>query len=374
MVKLIFAMLIGIFLISLTQDVEFSSTGIPVQSMTIPDEAYMQRALELAKLGLGAVSPNPCVGCVLVADGKIIGEGWHRQYGKAHAEVNAVESVENKELLKDATAYVNLEPCVHHGKTPPCADLLIRHQVKKVVVANVDPNPLVGGKGIQKLREAGIDVVVGVCSKEGLEVNKRFFTFIVKQRPYVILKWAQTADGFMARNNYDSKWISNEYSRQLVHKWRSEEDAVLVGKKTAEHDNPKLTVRHWSGRNPVRVVIDRYLQLPDNLYLFDQASKTYWYNLKEDSVMANLIKIKVGDTDLVNRVLQDLHSRNVQSVLIEGGKQTLDLFMNSGFWDEARIFSSIQSFGSGIEAPVKRGQLISRSEVVGDTLEIFKNE
>ena len=198
-----------------------------------PDKLFMQRALELAKLGKGMVSPNPLVGCVIVHENKIIGEGWHQKYGEAHAEVNAIASVENKELLKASTVYVNLEPCSHTGKTPPCADLLIQSSVKKVVIANEDSNPLVGGNGLKKLAQAGIEVVEGVLEKEGRELNQRFFTFMESKRPYIILKWAQTADGFIAKENYESRWISNEFSRQLVHKWRSEEDAVLIGTKTS---------------------------------------------------------------------------------------------------------------------------------------------
>ena len=201
----------------------------------------MQRALELARLGLGNVSPNPMVGCVIVKDGKIIGEGHHEQYGGPHAEVNAVQAVKDQSLLPQSTAYVTLEPCSHFGKTPPCADLLVRHQVKRVVICNEDPNPLVAGQGIERLRNAGIEVEIGLLREEGRVLNRRFFTAFEKKRPYVILKWAQTTDGFVARENYDSKWISNTYSRQLVHKWRAEEDAILVGTNTARYDNPSLT-------------------------------------------------------------------------------------------------------------------------------------
>src|SRR5882672_8135505 len=206
-----------------------------------PDELFMQRALELAQLGIGYVSPNPRVGCVIVHENKIIGEGWHRKFGEAHAEVNAINSVKEQSLLKESTVYVNLEPCSHFGKTPPCVDLLIEHHVKKVVIGNLDINPLVQGQGIKKLKDAGIETLTGVLEKEGHELNKRFFTFIEKQRPYIILKWAQTSDEFIAQKNFESKWISNEFSRQLVHRWRSEEDALLVGTRTASHDNPSLT-------------------------------------------------------------------------------------------------------------------------------------
>ena len=247
------------------------------------DEFFMRRAMELATLGLGKVSPNPLVGCVVVHDNKIIGEGWHKLYGSAHAEVNAIDSVIDKNLLQESTVYVNLEPCSHYGKTPPCADLLVSHKVKRVVIANVDPNPKVAGTGINKLMEAGIEVGRGVLEEKGNDLNKRFFCAFRKQRPYVILKWAETADGFIARENYDSKWISNEFSRQLVHKWRSEEDAILVGKNTALYDNPKLNVRNWTGRDPIRVVIDHNLSLPEELELMSKSEQqTICYNTERD--------------------------------------------------------------------------------------------
>src|SRR6478609_11980434 len=224
MANLIFAMLL------LRQQLRYSCTKTMIMSS---DEQFMQRAFELAKLGAGSVSPNPMVGCVIVHRGEIIGEGWHKKYGEAHAEVNAIDSVKEKKVLNESVVYVTLEPCSHFGKTPPCADLLIQHRVKKVVVSNLDSNPLVSGNGVKKLRAAGIEVVTGILDKAGRELNKRFFTFMEKQRPYIILKWAETADGFIARENYDSKWISNEHSRKLVHQWRTEEDAVLVGSRTA---------------------------------------------------------------------------------------------------------------------------------------------
>jgi len=242
------------------------------------DQKYMQRAMELARLGLGSVSPNPMVGCIVVYKDKIIGEGFHRQYGGPHAEVYAIDSVQKKELLSESTVYVSLEPCAHFGKTPPCADLLVASGVKKVVIANVDPNPQVAGKGIAILENAGIELQVGVMEKEGLELNRRFFKYISQKKPYVILKWAETADGFIARPDYSSKWISNEYSRKLVHKWRTEEDAVLVGKNTALHDNPMLNVRHWPGKNPLRIVLDRNLQLPQTLNLFSGNAQTVCYS------------------------------------------------------------------------------------------------
>jgi diaminohydroxyphosphoribosylaminopyrimidine deaminase/5-amino-6-(5-phosphoribosylamino)uracil reductase len=345
------------------------------------DELFMLRAMELAKLGAGYVSPNPLVGCVIVLDGKIIGEGWHKQYGQAHAEVNAIESVADKSNLAQATLYVNLEPCSHFGKTPPCADLLVQHKLKKVVIANGDPNPQVNGSGIKKLQQAGIETVTGVLENEGRDLNKRFFAAIEKNRPYIILKWAQTTDGFIAKKNFDSKWISHEASRQLVHQWRSEEDAVLVGTRTAQHDNPELNVRNWSGRNPRRIVFDRFLRLSEKLKLFDRSQHTLCYNVLKHEEQPNLALIRVSENNFLSDVLHDLVKQKVQSVLVEGGTQTLSLFLNSGLWDEARVFTSQKTFGSGIDAPrLELSTVHSRQATVvrgltgNDHLEIFYRE
>ncbi|HOX82080.1 MAG TPA: bifunctional diaminohydroxyphosphoribosylaminopyrimidine deaminase/5-amino-6-(5-phosphoribosylamino)uracil reductase RibD [Chryseolinea sp.] len=335
------------------------------------DELFMHRALELAALGRGMVSPNPMVGCVVVHNDHIIGEGFHRQYGGPHAEVNAIESVEDKSLLKESTLYVNLEPCSHEGKTPPCADLLIHHNVKKVVVSNLDSNPLVAGEGIKKLRTKGIKVITGVLEKEGREFNRRFFTYIEKQRPYIILKWAETADGFIARENFDSKWISNEHSRQLVHKWRTEEDAVLVGSKTTAHDNPKLNVRDWTGRNPTRIVIDRFLKLSDRLHLFDKSQKTICYNLIKHEEHPNLSLIRLDEENFLENMMRDLTKLKIQSIIIEGGAQTLSHFIETNLWDEARTFISQKTFTKGIQAPVLHGNLVSHESILNDTLKIY---
>ncbi len=333
------------------------------------DEFFMQRCMELAALGRGYVSPNPLVGCVIVHNDRIIGEGWHKKFGEAHAEVNAVAAVGNQELLKESTVYVNLEPCSHFGKTPPCVDLLIRHQVKKVVIANLDTHPKVLGEGIKKLREVGIEVITGILDKQGRELNKRFFTDVEKNRPYIILKWAETADGFIAQANYDSKWISNEFSRQLVHKWRSEEDAILVGTKTVFHDNPQLNVREWTGRNPVRVVIDRFLKLSEKLNVFDRSQQTIIFNVLKHEEHDNLILARVDEAEFLPQLLQDLHKRGIQSVIVEGGAQTLNFFITSGLWDEARIFKAMRSFGGkGIKAPELKGKLSFTETVSTDTL------
>lgn len=334
-------------------------------------ETYMRRALELATLSRGDVSPNPMVGCVIVYEGTIIGEGWHQRYGEAHAEVNAVQSVADKDLLKRSTVYVTLEPCSHFGKTPPCADLLVSHSVARVVICNVDSNPLVGGKGIQKLKAAGVEVMTGVLEDEGRFLNRRFFTFMEKKRPYIILKWAQTADGFIARKNFDSKWISNEYARMLVHKWRAEEDAILVGSNTALHDNPMLNVRDWSGRHPVRIVLDRKCSLPGTLNLFDGKQPTICYNTVKDEMHHNLEFKKVAELDFIQQVVDDLHVRKIQSLIVEGGAQVLSEFIMRGLWDEARVFRSQETFGSGISAPTLDATLQKTIDVATDKLDFY---
>ena len=337
------------------------------------DEVFMRRALELAELGRGTVSPNPLVGSVVVHDSKIIGEGWHKKFGEAHAEVNAINSVKDHGVLKKSTVYVNLEPCSHTGKTPPCVDMLISHRVQKVVIANLDSNPLVSGEGVRKLRSAGIEVISGILDKAGHELNKRFFTFIEKKRPYIILKWAETADGFLARENYESKWISNEHSRQLTHKWRSEEDAILVGAKTAAHDNPQLNVRDWTGRNPVRIVADRFLKLSDKLHVFDRKQTTILYNVLKHEEHPNLVLSRIDEENFIDNLITDLFKRNIQSVLVEGGATTLNLFIERGLWDEARIFQSPRVFEKGIPAPAIRGRLHGSHSILSDTLRIVRN-
>ncbi|QHT72206.1 bifunctional diaminohydroxyphosphoribosylaminopyrimidine deaminase/5-amino-6-(5-phosphoribosylamino)uracil reductase RibD [Rhodocytophaga rosea] len=332
----------------------------------------MQRALELAQLGQGSVSPNPMVGCVIVYQDQVIGEGWHKKYGDWHAEVNAVNSVQQLELLKESTVYVTLEPCSHFGKTPPCADLLISHQVKKVIICNVDTNPLVGGQGISKLQQAGIETETGILESQGRKLNKRFFAFMEKKRPYIILKWAQTADGFIARENFDSKWISNDFSRTLVHKWRTEEDAILVGTSTALYDNPQLNVRNWHGENPLRLVIDLNLRLPSHLHLFDRKQPTICYNLHKAGTEENLIWVQLQQPDnSLQEILQDLYARKVQSVIVEGGSKILNSFIEKGLWDEARIFESPQVFGNGIAAPVLRAKAKKTENFFGDKLITF---
>jgi diaminohydroxyphosphoribosylaminopyrimidine deaminase/5-amino-6-(5-phosphoribosylamino)uracil reductase len=339
--------------------------------VTHSHELYMKRALELALNGAGDVSPNPLVGCVIVHEGRIIGEGWHKKYGEAHAEVNAIDSVEDKNTLTQSTLYVTLEPCSHTGKTPPCADLIVKHGVQKVVIANHDINPLVAGRGIQRLRDAGVTVITDILSDEAKSVNSRFFTFIEKKRPRIILKWAETADGFIARKNNKSKWISDLYSRQLVHQWRSQEDAVLVGSATAWHDNPHLNVREWSGRNPLRIVIDRYLKLGPNQNLFDGTQKTICYNLVKEEARANLLYVQLREENFLPSLVQDLYSRNIQSVMVEGGGQIINSLVKLDLWDEARIFVSPITFGAGIAAPRITGVQQSLKKLDNDWLKVM---
>jgi len=336
---------------------------------------YMQRALELARLGLGYVSPNPMVGCVIVYQDKIIGEGYHRKYGGPHAEVEAIDSVEDKSLLPASDVYVTLEPCSYFGKTPPCADLLVKYRVKKVIISTIDPNPKVSGKGIEILKKAGIEVSQGLLEEEGSDLNKRFFTSIQHQRPYIILKWAETSDGFIARKNFDSKWISNELSRRLVHKWRAEEDAILVGKNTARYDNPTLNVRDWQGSDPLRVVIDHELQLSPDINLFDKQIPTICYNLKKAEVMEGLSFVNLGKASFIPELLTDLHRRNIQSIIIEGGRKTLTDFITAGLWDEARVFRSDNCFGDGIKSPqLLNASFEGKEDIDGDILTYFKRK
>jgi diaminohydroxyphosphoribosylaminopyrimidine deaminase/5-amino-6-(5-phosphoribosylamino)uracil reductase len=338
----------------------------------------MRRALELAKQGIGFVSPNPMVGAVIVCDDKIIGEGYHKKYGQAHAEVNAVHDVLDHfqnaaDLLKRSIIYVTLEPCAHYGKTPPCADLLIKHQIPKVVVGCRDPFYQVNGRGIEKLITAGIDVTVAVLEAECLALNKRFFTRVKKQRPYIILKWAQTADGFFAPADNSQFWITGEASRKLVHQWRSEEDAILIGKNTALIDNPLLNVRCGSGKSPKRVVIDRNLDLPAHLNIFDQSVETFVFNAVKTDVAGSIKYIALEDFDnfVPQYILYQLYLQDVQSVIIEGGAKTLEAFIKDGLWDEARIFTGTATLGKGIKSPIIDGDTLNLDKVGDDELRVI---
>ncbi|WP_460672951.1 bifunctional diaminohydroxyphosphoribosylaminopyrimidine deaminase/5-amino-6-(5-phosphoribosylamino)uracil reductase RibD [Larkinella ripae] len=336
----------------------------------------MARALQLARLGRGHVSPNPMVGCVIVHNQRIIGEGWHRQYGGPHAEVNAVRSVADESLLPESTVYVTLEPCSHFGKTPPCADLLIEKKVRKVIVCNDDPNPLVAGQGLAKLRAAGIAVETGLLAAEGRDLNRRFFTFIERQRPYLILKWAETADGFMAPGNLRPIPISGLLSRQLVHHWRTEEDAFLIGTNTARYDNPQLNVRLWSGRNPVRIVIDKHLTLPPSLHLFDGSQPTLVYSTVPPKVEKSGLITSVAlnpDADFLEQLFADLYERKIQSVVAEGGAVLLESLLARGLWDEIRVFKSRNVLGEGLAAPKIRGRLMESERIGDDWLMTYRN-
>ncbi|MEM9895388.1 MAG: bifunctional diaminohydroxyphosphoribosylaminopyrimidine deaminase/5-amino-6-(5-phosphoribosylamino)uracil reductase RibD [Bacteroidota bacterium] len=336
------------------------------------DERLMKRALQLASQGQGNVAPNPMVGCVIAYKGTIIGEGYHQQYGGPHAEVNAINAVRDTTFLSKSTAYVTLEPCSHFGKTPPCADLLIAKHLKRVVIASRDPHDQVDGKGIDKLRAAGIATEVGLLAEEARTLNARFFTFHEKKRPFIILKWAETSDGFIARENFDSKWISNPYSRQLVHKWRAEEAAILIGKNTALHDNPSLTTRAWVGKNPVRVLLDMNLDISTNSNLFDTAAKTIIFNRKRDDEDQNLRFLKVESLDPI-MIMRKLYDEDIDSVIVEGGRFTLESLIQTGLWDEARIFKSRSAFTHGIKAPQLHAKPRRQMTIDSDTLTIYQN-
>jgi diaminohydroxyphosphoribosylaminopyrimidine deaminase/5-amino-6-(5-phosphoribosylamino)uracil reductase len=342
-------------------------------------ETYMKRCLEQAARGLGGVAPNPMVGCVITCDGKIIGEGYHQAFGQAHAEVNAIESVENKELLKKATLYVNLEPCSHFGKTPPCADLIIQHHIPYVVIGSIDSNSVVSGKGIEKLAKAGIDVKVGILENECKNLNKRFFTFHEKKRPYVILKWAQSIDGFIDADRNESSpgkpmQISNSDSRKLLHQWRSEEQAIMVGTNTALLDNPHLTVREVSGKNPLRITIDKWLRIPKEYHLFDKTTPTLIFTSADEISSANLEYIKIDfEQPVIGQLLNELANRNIQSLLVEGGEQLLNSFIESNLWDEARVFISDKKIEKGVNAPILRLEPISKENINDNKLLTYKN-
>lgn len=342
-------------------------------------EKYMFRCLELAKSGAGNVSPNPMVGCVIVHNNIIIGEGFHEKYGEAHAEVNAINAVTNAGLLKESTLYVSLEPCAHFGLTPPCSDLIVANKIPHVVIGTIDSFAKVAGKGIEKMRKAGINVQVGILEKECREINKRFFTFHEKKRPFIFLKWAETTDGFIdfdrSENEFgEPSWITGQKALARVHQMRAEEDAILVGTNTALKDNPSLSVRHCSGNNPVRLVIDNHLRLPEKLHLFDGSVKTLVYNSLKNDELVNVEYVKIDfDKRMIQHLLKDLYQRNIQSVIVEGGKQTLDSFIKQNLWDEAFRFIGNKNFISGIKAPTISGNVIHSEKFDSDQLFVYKN-
>ncbi len=343
------------------------------------NEIHMKRCLELAKFGAGNVSPNPMVGCVIVCNGKIIGEGYHQKYGEAHAEVNAINSVANPVLLKESTLFVTLEPCAHFGLTPPCSDLIVEKQIPKVVIGTIDPFAEVAGKGIEKMRKAGIYVEVGILEKECRELNKRFFTFHEKKRPYIILKWAQTLDGFIDIDRTQKEfgeptWITGNKALRRVHKMRAVEDAIFVGTKTAEKDNPTLTVRHCPGRNPVRIVLDNKLRLSEKLNLFDGTVKTIVFNSIKNEESENILFVKINfGLDTIPQILDELYNHKILSVIVEGGKQLLDSFITANLWDEAYQFVGNKHFYRGIKAPQISGNIVSTEILDSDKLIVYKN-
>ncbi|WP_236548111.1 bifunctional diaminohydroxyphosphoribosylaminopyrimidine deaminase/5-amino-6-(5-phosphoribosylamino)uracil reductase RibD [Polaribacter septentrionalilitoris] len=342
---------------------------------------YIQRCLQIAKNGIGTARPNPSVGAVVVYDNKIIAEGFTSPYGKNHAEVNAIAAVKDKSVLKSATIYVTLEPCSHFGKTPPCADLIVKHQFKKVVIGCVDSNSLVSGKGIERLQNAGIEVVIGVLEDECRAHHKRFFTDQEKKRPYIILKWAETKDGFVApisKNKQGPVWISNPCSQQLVHKWRAKGHAILVGTNTVVSDNPKLNVRSWFGQNPVRIVIDRTLRIPENLHVFDGSVKTIFITEKNNSQIEGSQEL-IFETinfskNMAKQICDVLYKHNIQSVIIEGGTKTLQNFIDENLWDEARVFTGDVTFGKGVLAPIFNASKKEHINIQKDVLKIYTND
>lgn len=344
------------------------------------EEKYMRRCIELAKNGLGTTYPNPMVGSVIVCNDKIIGEGWHKKSGEPHAEVNAIHAVKDKSLLKKSTIYVSLEPCSHYGKTPPCCDLIIAHEIPNVVIGTVDPNIKVAGNGIKKLIESGKHVTVGVLETACKELNKRFFTYHEKQRPYVILKWAQSQDGYIApmknlRKEQKPFWITNPFSRQLVHKWRSEEQAILVGTNTVIEDNPKLDVRNWAGNNPVRIVLDQHHRISNKSHIFDNQSKTILFskltkNYKEENCIFETIDF---NNNIAQQILNVLYQHKIQSLIVEGGTKTLQTFIDANLWDESRIFIGNNCFKNGIKAPIISSKTCEKKHIENDILIISRN-
>lgn len=339
----------------------------------------MHRCIELARLGAGSVAPNPIVGAVIVYQDIIIGEGFHQQYGQAHAEVNCISSVlpEQVALIPQSVLYVSLEPCAHFGKTPPCADLIIKHKIPKVVIGCRDPFKEVDGKGIEKLKAAGIEVVSGILENECQQLNERFFTFHTRRRPYIILKWAQTASGVVGNTDHSRLFISNEFSNRLVHKWRSEEAAIMVGTNTAQRDNPSLTTRLWKGNNPIRVVIDMDLRLPQTLHLFDTTVKTIVFNTVKQEEQHNLLFYQLSkEGNFVHQMNNALYQLNIQSVLIEGGVKLLQSFLDDNVYDEVRVITNNGlQVPAGIAAPSFSGLSQTKSLQLGeDSIQFYKRK
>lgn len=346
----------------------------------------MQRCLQLAKLGAGYVAPNPMVGAVLVYNDRIIGEGYHKQYGLAHAEVNCIQSVkkEDEHLISDSRLYVSLEPCAHYGKTPPCADLIVKHHIREVIVGCRDPFPQVDGKGIEKLQAAGVHVIMNVLEEECKALNKRFFTFHTKHRAYIILKWAQSNNGIIGNTISERLHISNEYSNRLVHRWRAEEAAILVGTNTALMDNPALTARLWPGKNPVRLVIDMDRKLPAHLQLFDESECTIVFNLHHNTIEFDQFSTAEKKTwyyqvtegvSIVHQVTNALYHLKLQSVIIEGGAKLLQSFIDEDMWDEARVITNeTLNIPAGVQAPLLNNAVLEKQQqLLNDTINYYQH-
>lgn len=343
----------------------------------IVEEKYMARCIELARGGAGNTAPNPMVGAVIVHDGKIIGEGFHRKCGEAHAEVNAVASVRDEALLRDSTIYVSLEPCSHYGKTPPCAELIIRKGIPRVVVGCLDPFPEVSGRGVRMLREAGVEVVTGVLEEEARTLNTAFMTFQLLKRPYIYLKWAQSADGFMDVGREDASvppvLLSSAETLRRVHRLRSEVTAIMVGTRTALLDNPSLTVRHWAGKSPVRVVLDRELKLPAGSHLLDGTMRTLVFTACEAESRPNVEYVQIDfEKDALTEVVHYLYSCKLNSLMVEGGASLLKGFLEAGLWDEAWVETAPAVLGSGVQAPVVSGVLCRAELREGHLLETWR--
>lgn len=342
------------------------------------NEIYMNRCFQLALLGSGNVAPNPMVGAVLVYNDRIISEGYHAKFGGPHAEVMALAPINDRKILEQATLYVSLEPCSHSGKTPPCTELIISKNIRKVVVAVEDPFPQVNGSGIKQLAEAGIEVSIGLLEEQAKRINRRFFTFHQNKRPYIILKWAQSPDGYIAPVAENKKgivhWISNPVSQRLVHRWRSEEQAILAGRKTIEADNPQLNVRGIAGNDPVKIIIDPDLSLNESYTVFKSETPVIIFNLVKNSIAKNITYVKINNHgEMIKEILDFLYQYKIQSVLIEGGAFTINKFITGGCWDEARIFTGGKLLQNGTPAPAFSGILYEKHKIADDTLDIYFN-
>lgn len=337
----------------------------------IVEEKYMQRCFELAYRGQGKARPNPMVGAVIVHKDKIIAEGYHTEYGKPHAEVEAIRKVEDASILRECTLYVNLEPCHHYGKTPPCTKLILETGIPRVVISNTDPNPLVSGKGIHALREYGVEVATDVLTAEGMWLNRRFFHFHVHKRPYIVLKWAQTNDGYIARLDGIRQWISSDYARRHVHMWRAQEAGIWIGMNTLRADNPRLDVREVVGTSPTRIVYTKGSDLPANVHFDTLDTNFYVFHSQKTLLQPSANYIYIHEDTYPQEMVNQLYKLSVQSVMVEGGAQLINRLVKDGLWDEARVFVSSTSFGSGIEAPLlKQCVEIHNSAVASDHLRI----